>query len=168
MNATTRLAAAAAALLLATTVAAAEPQAGHEQHADMHANGAISQLKLNDGQKWGTDASLRAGMASIRAAFEADHPAIHAGTQTDAQYVALADRVEAQVKGIIAQCKLPAAADANLHLIIADLLQGAGFMRGQDPARSRHDGAARVHGALLAYPKYFDDPSWPAEAKAPR
>jgi hypothetical protein len=41
-------------------------------------------------------------------------------------------------------------------------------MRGQDPAHSRHDGAARVHGALLAYPKYFDDRSWPVEAKSPR
>jgi hypothetical protein len=168
MSISTRLAAAAVTLLFATAVCAAEPQAGHEQHANMHTGGAISQLKLNDGQKWPTDASLRSGMASVRAAFEADHPAIHAGKQTDAQYAALADRIEAQVKDIIAQCKLPPAADSNLHFIIADLLQGASFMRGKDPAHSRHDGAARVHGALLAYPKYFDDPSWPAEAKGPK
>jgi len=31
-------------------------------------------------------------------------------------------------------------------------------MRGQDPQRTRHDGAALVHGALIAYGKYFDDP----------
>lgn len=52
------------------------------------------------------------------------------------------------------------AADANLHYVIADLLQGVSLMRGTDPARSRHDGAALVHGALLAYGKYFDDPGW--------
>jgi len=33
-------------------------------------------------------------------------------------------------------------------------------MRGADPQRSRHDGAARVHGALRAYPQFFDDPDW--------
>jgi hypothetical protein len=39
-------------------------------------------------------------------------------------------------------------------------------MRGQDPARTRHDGAALVHGALIAYGKYFDDPGWTSEARA--
>jgi hypothetical protein len=48
--------------------------------------------------------------------------------------------------------------------VIADLSQGALLMRGQDPARSRHDGAALVHGALIAYGKYFDDPDWVAES----
>jgi hypothetical protein len=33
-------------------------------------------------------------------------------------------------------------------------------MRGQDPQRSRHDGAALVHGALRAYGQFFDDPGW--------
>jgi ABC-type glycerol-3-phosphate transport system substrate-binding protein len=168
MNTSTRLVAAAAALLLAAGASAADTQAEHQHHQDMDANGAIAQLELNDGKKWATDASLRSGMAAIRAAFEADHPAIHAGKETDAQYAALADRIEASVKDMIAQCKLPPAADANLHLIIADLLQGVGFMRGQDPARSRHDGAARVHGALLAYPKFFDDPGWPAQERPAR
>ena len=35
---------------------------------------------------------------------------------------------------IVKNCKLPAAADANLHLVIADLLQGVSLMRGKDPA----------------------------------
>jgi hypothetical protein len=52
------------------------------------------------------------------------------------------------------------AADANLHYVIADLLRGAGLMRGQDPERSPNDGAALVHGALGAYGRYFDDPSF--------
>jgi hypothetical protein len=40
------------------------------------------------------------------------------------------------------------------------LLQGVSLMRGKEPARTRHDGAALVHGALIAYGKYFDDPGW--------
>ena len=121
---------------------------------------AVANLQLDDDKKWATDASLRAGMAAIQAAFDADHPAIHAGTATDAQYDALAGSIEAQVNSIVANCKLPPAADANLHYVIADLLQGVSLMRGEDPQRTRHDGAALVHGALRAYPKYFDDPDW--------
>ena len=139
----------------------ARAQAPHE-HTHGQAGAAVSQLQLDAGSKWPTDASLRSGMAAIRKAFDADHPAIHEGKESDAQYEALAAQVESQVNGIVKNCKLPPAADANLHFVVADLLQGASLMRGQDPARSRHDGAALVHGALIAYGRYFDDPGWGA------
>ena len=142
---------------LATT---AQEHHDHAQHAMHGAVGAVSQLQLNGSAKWETDASLRAGMAAIRDAFDADHAAIHAGKETDAAYDALAMKIEAQVNDIVAHCKLPPQADANLHYVIADLLQGASLMKGTDPAQSRHAGAARVHGALNAYGKYFDDPAW--------
>jgi hypothetical protein len=151
-----RLVAMLAACFFALTAAA---QAEHE-HMHQSSAAAIAQLQLDQGKKWPTDPSLRSGMAAIQAAFDADHPAIHAGQETDAQYAALAGKIEAQVQGIVANCKLPPAADANLHYVIADLLQGVSLMRGEDPKRSRHDGAALVHGALTAYPKYFDDPGW--------
>jgi len=143
-------------LASATTVRA------QNDHAHQHdsAAAAVEQLQLDGERKWPTDAPLRAGMATIHAAFEADHPAIHAGQQTDAQYEALAGRIETQVNSIVANCKLPPAADANLHFVIADLLQGVSLMRGQDAQRKRHDGAALVHGALDAYGKYFDDPAF--------
>jgi len=151
-----RLVATLAACLFAVTAAA---QTEHE-HMHQSSAAAIAQLQLDQGKKWPTDPSLRSGMAAIQAAFDADHPAIHAGQETDAQYAALAGKIEAQVQGIVANCKLAPAADANLHYVIADLLQGVSLMRGEDPKRSRHDGAALVHGALRAYPKYFDDPGW--------
>lgn len=150
---------ACAAALLGLSAAAARAQPDHE-HAHEPGAAAVGQLVLDDGRKWPTDESLRQGMAAIHEAFEADHPAIHAGTATDAQYDALAGRVEVQVNSIVANCKLPPAADANLHYVIADLLQGVSLMRGEDPQRSRHDGAARVHGALRAYGEFFDDPDW--------
>jgi hypothetical protein len=153
--------AAALALLALAAVSGASAQQGHE-HDHPHATGtaAVAQLALDGERKWPTDASLRSGMAAIRTAFEADHPAIHAGKETDAQYEALAGRIESQVESIVANCKLPPAADANLHLVVADLMQGVGLMRGSDPKKTRHDGAALVHGALAAYGKYFDDPAW--------
>lgn len=99
--------------LLAATPSVVLAQHEHQQHA-MHGSGdAVAQLQLQDGRKWPTDAPLRLGMASIRAAFDADHPAIHAGKQTDDQYAALATRIDQQVKSIVANCRLPADADAN-------------------------------------------------------
>lgn len=149
--------AALAVLGTTATARAQQHQHGHE-HDDSAA--AVASLKLDGDRKWPTDASLRQGMAAIHAAFKADHPAIHAGSETNEQYAALAAKIEAQVNTIVANCKLPPEADANLHFVIADLLQGVSLMRGEDPERSRHDGAARVHGALRAYPKFFDDPDW--------
>jgi hypothetical protein len=147
----------AVAMVASLTVpqAMAAPEHEHE-HAHDHGQAAVGQLKLNDGSKWATDAPLRAGMAAIQSAFDADHAAIHAGTATDAHYEALAARIEAEVNSIVANCKLPPEADANLHYVIADLSQGIGLMRGSDPARTRHDGAALVHGALRAYHQFFD------------
>jgi len=151
----------AAGMLTLIATSGARAQQEHEHgHAHDSSAAAVTQLKLDGEQKWPTDASLRAGMSAIHAAFQADHPAIHAGKQTDAQYDALAGRIELQVNSIVANCKLPPAADANLHYVIADLLQGVSLMRGQDPKRTRHDGAALVHGALRAYGQYFADPDW--------
>lgn len=147
----------AAMAALAFQAQTAEPPS-HEHHAV--AGGAlVSQLQLDDGQRWSTDAPLREGMAEIRMAFDADHPRIHSGKESDAQYDVLAAKIDASVSRIVAQCKLSPAADAQLHLIVGDLLQGVALMRGSDPHRSRHDGAALVHGALRAYPTYFDDPT---------
>lgn len=159
---------AACALLASVPMQAAFAQHEHAEHSqhEQHqaAGGAVAQLKLNGTEKWVTDASLREGMANVRAAFDADHPAIHSGKQSDAAYAQLAARIDQQVKSIVANCRLPAEADANLHLVIADMLQGVSLMRGEDAARSRHDGAALVHRALKAYGQFFDDPSWKPDA----
>ena len=167
-----RLSSFACAVLAAgsTLICAAPARAGEaDEHAHMHGGGAaVTQMTLNAGQKWATDAPLREGMAAIRAAFDADHPAIHAGSETDAQYEALAATIEGAVNGIVANCHLPPAADANLHYVIADLLQGASLMRGKEPGKSRHDGAALVHGALIAYGRHFDDPAAATAGQPPK
>jgi len=161
MTATRPILIAALFAVVALSLASVDARAQHDEHSHAQdpSKAAIVNLQLDGSEKWPTDASLRKGMAGIHAAFEADHPAIHAGEETDAQYEALAGRIEAHVNLIVANCKLPPAADANLHYVIADLLQGVSLMRGQDAHRARHDGAALVHGALVAYGKYFDDPA---------
>ncbi|MGI9246667.1 MAG: hypothetical protein ACR2I8_08210 [Steroidobacteraceae bacterium] len=153
-----------AALVAASCVVQARQDPLHEHHDATAAAPLVSQLQLDGGKRWATDAALRSGMAQIRAAFDAEHPRIHAAQETNAQYATLAATIEVSVNGIVAQCKLPPAADAQLHFVIGDLLQGVALMRGSDPQRSRHDGAALVHGALRAYPKFFEDAAWRTES----
>jgi hypothetical protein len=87
-----------------------------------------------------------------RCNIDAVHPLIHPGRETEAQYALLADRIQPLVDSIVANRHLPDATDANRHYVIADLSQGALLMQGQGPERSRHDGAALVHGALSPCP----------------
>ena len=129
--------------------------------AHQHEGAASGALKLNAGKKWQTDAPLRKGMTEIRAAVQADKAAIHAGKMTPARYNALAKKVESQVAYMVENCKLPPEADAQLHLIIADLSSGVDAMKGTD-AKARRGGAEKIVAALSAYGTYFDHPGWRA------
>lgn len=124
-----------------------------------HAAGEPAKLVLDHGKKWATDAPLRTGMTAIRDALAAKHEAIHKGRLAPADYKALGDTVEAQVASIVGQCKLEPAADANLHLVIAELLAGADAMQGKSKTTPAA-GAAKVLNALNQYGKYFDHPGW--------
>ena len=154
------LATLASLTLLATAPNLALAQHEHQEQESHGSGSAVAQLQLKDGQKWQTDAPLRLGMANIRAAFDADHPAIHAGKQTDAQYAALATHIDQQVQSIVANCHLPADADANLHLVIADILEGVEAMEGKSKKMKRQAGALKVGGALEKYASHFDHPGW--------
>ena len=111
-------------LLLAAAPGSSLAQHEHPQHAMHGAGGAVGQLQLKDGQKWPTDASLRRGWpASVRPSTQITRRSTRASKPTP-QYLALAKRIEQQVQSIVANCHLPADADANLHLVIADLSQG--------------------------------------------
>ncbi|MCC6219603.1 MAG: hypothetical protein IT505_08890 [Aquabacterium sp.] len=133
------------------------------RNAHDHGHGAsTAALQLNAGQKWATDAPLRAGVGEISRAMAASLPAIHANKMSAKAYSRLAKQVQGAVAQIVAQCKLPPAADAQLHIVIADLLVGADQMAGKVKEASRVDGAVKVIGALNAYGQHFDDPDFHA------
>lgn len=146
----------AAGLALAATSHAA-PTSTHESHAE---HGAPASLQLNAGKKWGTDEALRKSMESIRQAIAASLHEIHENRLPVATYGALAGKVEAEVGNIVGNCKLEPRADAQLHLIVADLLAGAEQMAGKAKKARRQDGAVKVIGALEKYAAYFDDPQF--------
>jgi hypothetical protein len=124
-----------------------------------HAGGEPTQLALDHGKKWPIDEPLRKGMTEIHEALVAKREAIQEGRLTPSEYKALGGMVEAQVATIVAQCKPEPAADANLHLIIAELVAGAEAMQGKSKATPAA-GAAQVVRAVNQYGKYFNHPGW--------
>lgn len=147
------------ALTLACLTLAGPALAANTGHEHGHGTAPLT-LQLNAGQKWATDAPLRAGMGEIRQAMAASLPAIHANQMSARAYNRLAQKVHGAVQQIIAQCKLPPQADAQLHIVIADLLVGADQMAGKVKQARRVDGAVKVIGALRAYGEHFDDPGF--------
>ena len=128
-------------------------------HDHAHDAAAPTQLVLDHGKKWETDAPLRKRMGEIRSLLAPRIPAIHAGKLSDAEYRKLGAAVEEKVGAIVAECKLPPEADAMLHLIVADLVAGADIMQGKAAGKPA-DGAHKVTTAANAYGKYFDDKGW--------
>lgn len=157
-----RLLLALSSLVLSITVSSpllAQEHAHAHEHAHEHA-AAATELRLNDGAKWETDAPLRDAMGRIRGAMTAAHPQIHANSLPDAGYAELAEAVQAGVADMVANCRLPADADAQLHIVLGQLLSGAGAMAGTVESATRKSGAHQVFGALGNYGEYFDDPAF--------
>lgn len=151
------------ALLAAATLAlalAGAPQAlAASSHDHGHAAHGQPTLQLDHGKKWGTDAALRQGMGRIRAAIEARHEGIHANALGAAEYRALGQAIEKQVAYIVANCKLPPEADAQLHIVVAELVAAADALQGKGEAAPRK-GAVRAVAALNDYGRFFDDPGF--------
>ncbi|HYG89669.1 MAG TPA: hypothetical protein VD978_25825 [Azospirillum sp.] len=145
-------------VLLATMIAGgagtAMAAAGHSH--DGHAATTV-ELTLKNGKKWPTDEALRHGMGEIRSAVAATLKPIHKNTLDPAGYQALAARIEGQVDVIVKDCRLPDAADAQLHLVLARILEGVEAMKA---GPGRRDGAVGVVQALDAYGKHFDHTGW--------
>ncbi|MGE3298455.1 MAG: hypothetical protein AB7I68_14035 [Porticoccaceae bacterium] len=106
-----------------------------------------------------TDAPLRAGMARIRNAVAANRPDDRQRGLSREQATALASEIEQSVNYLFANCRLEPAADAALHGLLAQLLQGAAALR-RDPAAE--DGIPAVLAALASYPRLFLDAQWQA------
>lgn len=145
----------------ALCLAGAGPALAASGHGHQHDHdAATATLQLDAGKKWETDAALRLAMGNIRQAMAGALPAIHENRLPTKAYSQLAHRVEEAVGQIVANCKLAPAADAQLHIVVAELLAGAEGMAGQASGAKRRNGAVQVIGALEKYATYFDDPGF--------
>lgn len=121
--------------------------------ADHHHGAASHTLELNAGKKWKTDEPLRQAMNAIKTSAAATLPAAHAG---NADYAAFGKEVATQVSDIVKHCKLAPKADAQLHIVIGDLMAGVDMARKEN----KPSGVVKVVEALNTYGKYFDHPGW--------
>ncbi|MBL8287642.1 MAG: hypothetical protein JNL85_06650 [Rubrivivax sp.] len=150
-------------LAVATALIAALPLvAGGAAWAQAHSHEAAAPVKLglDHGRKWATDAPLREGMGRIRALVEPQLAPAHAGKLSPAQYAALAGRVETEVAGIVANCKLKPEADAVLHVVIGEIGAGTEAMAGKNAAQRPALGLVQVAKAVNDYAGHFDHPGF--------
>ena len=61
-----------------------------------------------------------------------------------------------EVGGIVANCKLEPKADAMLHLVIAEIGEGADAMAGKTAGVKRAQGLVKVATAVNGYAEHFD------------
>ncbi len=116
-------------------------------------------MHLDQGKKWPIDASLHIGMTQIKTSIEESISEIHHNKFTKAQYKVLAGKIDAQLAYLFKHCKLPVDADAQLHVLLFDIMQASKQMQSSDNPRS---GAITTIKALQKYPRYFADKDWQA------
>ena len=133
--------------LAPTGVIAAEP----------HSHAATAKISLDHGKKWPTDEALRRGMGEIRNAMADAVPAIHRDKFSSGEFEKLAGRVQGQIDYVTANCKLPEAADHQLHVVLEHILDGIAAMKAD---KGRDQGAVKIVQALDLYGAHFNHAGW--------
>lgn len=144
-------------VLIAATLATPLVALAAEPHA--HGAEAPHAIALNAGKKWETDGPLRQAMTAIRTSVATTLPKAHAGKATTADYDALSQEVNTQVAFMVENCKLDPKADAQLHTVIGEMLNGAEKAEGKQ-GKSRASGVVQIAQSLNTYGKYFDHAGW--------
>lgn len=121
-----------------------------------HETAAHATLELNAGQKWETDAPLRQGMANIHNVVSTALPAAQSGKMTSVEYDTFANDVTGQITYIVQNCKLEPKADAQLHVLLADIMSGLSIAKGEGKNQDRAQGVVKVAQSVNNYGKYFD------------
>ena len=127
--------------------------AAEHQHDDMHG----VELQLNAGQKWQTDAPLRQAMGKIGQSVNMALTDIHNNQLDAAGYAALTEQVHTQVAYMVENCQLEPQADAQLHIVIARLIDSAEHMQKHSDLKDKRQGAVQLLGALNNYATYLSD-----------
>lgn len=125
----------------------------HEHHHEENE----AKLSLNEGNKWPIDKSLHIGMTNIKNEITNNLQNIHHDKFTDEQYVMLAATLDKQLSFLFENCQLPPLADAQLHTLLAKVMQGVDTIKHSNNKKS---GAVLIIQALQDYPVYFADSNW--------
>lgn len=126
---------------------------GHEVHGEM---------ELNHGKKWETDAALRQGMTAIHGIVSGAIDDAHAGKMSEAKYTDVSKQVMTQFNYVVENCKLEPEADAQLHILLGNMVQGVELVEGKVAGEKRDSGLVKIAQALNSYGDFFDHPDWKA------
>ncbi len=149
-------------ILLSFVAALAVPLPAVAADHSKHADGMPHKLELNAGKKWATDEPLRTAMSTLRQSLTGTLDQVHSGKETSASFDASAKEVTAQVSYMVANCKLEPKADAQLHILIGEMMKGAEVMEGKQPRVQKTTGLLAVARAVNAYGEHFSHPGWQA------
>lgn len=117
----------------------------------------MSELVLDDGKRWATDAPLRQGLERIRDAVAPIVAATAARPLTKDEATALSGAIKDQVQFLVENCKLEPKADAALHVLLNDFLQSADALAADPASKPALEGIVK---GLDLYPQYFDHQGW--------
>ncbi|MGY0798804.1 hypothetical protein ACW7G0_07110 [Lysobacter sp. A286] len=124
----------------------------HEQAAD-HAGHDQAAPVLAEGQRWATDAPLRAAMTRIRDTVADNLPAYHEGRLQVEDADALAIGVGNDIDYMVANCELDPEPDAALHVLIGRMMGATGALK-TDPASV--EGMPQLVAVVNDYQATFD------------
>ncbi len=133
---------------------------GHNDHHDHHHHHSGAQLELNDGKKWETDESLRKGMTEIKKIATENLSKVHKDSADEKAFTEIANKVDGQIQYLIKNCKLPEDADAQLHVLIAQMVGAAHKMRDSTEISAKKEGFKEIVGAVNTYGDFFNHPNW--------
>ncbi|WP_313222377.1 DnrO protein [Stutzerimonas nitrititolerans] len=140
----------------ALAVTSGTVQAVEHSHGQ-HAHGEQVSISAPDGQRWATDPSLREGMSRIQDAVQQALPSAPQAPLGAAEAAQLRDTSNDAIAYMVDNCELPAEADAALHLLLAELIEGANAL---SQAERREAGLEHIVTALQHYAETFDEPLW--------
>ncbi|MCX5565805.1 hypothetical protein [Alcaligenes phenolicus] len=124
---------------------------GHETHGTM---------ELNQGQKWQTDAALRQGMNALHQIVSVGLDGAHANGLKSDDYKKMSGEIMTQFTYIVENCDLEPEADAQLHILLGNIIQGVEVIEGKLPDEQPEDGLIKMAQALNGYGSYFEHPNW--------
>lgn len=141
-------------IMAGTTIAAETAHShGHEVHGTMG---------LNQGKKWETDAALRQGMGVLHQIVSVGLDSAHANALKAGDYKKMSGEIMTQFTYIVENCKLEPEADAQLHILLGNVIQGVEAIEGKVSGEQPEDGLIKMAQALNSYGAYFDHPNWQA------
>lgn len=122
----------------------------HHSHGD---SSSVSKVKAD--KKFIADEALKERMNSILSAMQ-KLSKIGSASEKKKKVVTTGSRVESVVQDIFKSCKLAPDADAAIHPILAEILEGASLLKKGD----EKNGHERIHKALLKYGDNFEHSGW--------